>query len=306
MAIGTSDGFVALRNLANKSTQLRYIMSGKLPSQIIGDLPDLPSSKDGSILQLVTGIKGLHFLPGPSVCTKLIALTGESCFIWHPKEMILLSSVRFSQSLHRMVIDVAWATHSGLRPHDEPPVAAFLVADGSIRLAATAKPDALKNIDELALARAANPNSPNSERPVSELVLSSAITEDILSEISDSLAIGSLMPIKALILTKHLMQNQAWCEINYQLDKCPDLDQGFSRLKRATDCFLSILTTKNKPLFAELCSSNILERCYLTAVAMGNTFEIKLWRLLGYRLLHLTGKSGEFLSAQLTRIARFR
>ncbi|GAA56192.1 WD repeat-containing protein 11, partial [Clonorchis sinensis] len=320
IALGTSDGFVVVRDLHNKKTMVRVTsgngwFSTTESPPVEASITDPKSSVAAISLtsRYTTGVRRLEFLYGSPTYSRLLVLLHDSVYIWQPREMTLLCMARFGGRDQRCVVSADWACP--VFGPTNPAICLLIGADGALRLV-QAGPTAL----EMTPAETANSSSFNPELPSTRFFGSSAIPD--LPDANDSSLVPATRPSAIALTIRHLLQNQPWLtksseqrpptadellegiteaaipsgddrselkESTLQL-VCPPLARGFHKVRESVDAFLRSLAQRTELRKAFLRpSATIIERCLWTAQLFGDTYEIRFWRMVASRMLSGVG-----------------
>ncbi|TGZ66944.1 hypothetical protein CRM22_005054 [Opisthorchis felineus] len=316
IALGTSDGFVVVRDLHNKKTMVRITSGNGWFSTtenppVEASITDPKSSVAAISLtsRYTTGVRRLEFLYGSPTYSRLLVLLHDSVYIWQPREMTLLCMARFGGRDQRCVVSADWACP--VFGPTNPAICLLVGADGALRLV-QAGPAAV----EMTLAETANSSSFNPELPSTRFFGSSAIPD--LPDANDTSLVPAMRPSAIALTIRHLLQNQPWLtksseqrpptadellegiteadipsgddhselkESTLQL-VCPPLARGFHKVRESVDAFLRSLAQRTELRKAFLRpSATIIERCLWTAQLFGDTYEIRFWRMVATRML---------------------
>ncbi|OON22727.1 WD domain, G-beta repeat protein, partial [Opisthorchis viverrini] len=316
IALGTSDGFVVVRDLHNKKTMVRVTsgngwFSTTESPPVEASITDPKSSVAAISLtsRHTTGVRRLKFLYGSPTYSRLLVLLHDSVYIWQPREMTLLCMARFGGRDQRCVVSADWACP--VFGPTNPAICLLVGADGALRLV-QAGPTAV----EMTPAETANSSSFNPELPSTRFFGSSAIPD--LPDANDTSLVPAMRPSAIALTIRHLLQNQPWLtksseqrsptadellegiteadipsgddrsefkESTLQL-VCPPLARGFHKVRESVDAFLHSLAQRTELRKAFLRpSATIIERCLWTAQLFGDTYEIRFWRMVASRML---------------------
>ncbi|VDP77442.1 unnamed protein product [Echinostoma caproni] len=194
-----ADGFVALRDLHDKKTLVRFNSGGGWGLVSTGSDNQSSSSAecpaDMALKALsaatvhTTGVRRLSFLSGPTAYTRLLVLLHDSLFVWQPRDMILICMARFGEQLQRCLISADWAFP--ISAPSDPVFCLILGADGALRLAQTGESGS-----EMTILTSTSPMSnmtSNSEQPITKFFGSSAIPDRVDSQSEHERAVNLLL-----------------------------------------------------------------------------------------------------------------
>uniref|UniRef100_A0A0X3P7H9 Uncharacterized protein n=2 Tax=Schistocephalus solidus TaxID=70667 RepID=A0A0X3P7H9_SCHSO len=250
-----------------------------------------------------TAIRKVEFLTGSTATSRLLVLCNAAVTVWEPLTMLLICIFRIGDFPQTALVDVTWSTV--IASPSSAPVCALLTADGSIRLAVAGSASTNQNlIDSVDFVPPASEYS-----PVSQFEFGSPFSASYMT--SDFPLIPSLLPNNVALLLRHLLQHQPWlsqpsadppliqladaphssgdstppASSTYSLS-CPPLSTGFSEVYSSANGFFAALKkVEGLASFFTSPTRSIVERCLLTALLFGDSYETAFWRLAAYRLL---------------------
>ncbi|VDQ01813.1 unnamed protein product [Trichobilharzia regenti] len=243
VAFGTSDGFVAVRDLHGKRTLFRTTIptsQSNYLDQAIGTLneqyfdPDI--MLDTSLCSVLPSIRHLCFTPGFSSLTHLLSLQFDSVCVWEPRQvshsslsetainssqifmcefvfqMLLLCMIEFTGSVHHSLVSADWVSIVS-KPSDKA-LCILLSRDGALRLVQAGQANYEMTVvghhNHLANSGGSITRGTTLHDPISKFYIKSALPDR--PEIQDPVLIPSLLPPITALNIRHLLQNQPWCD----------------------------------------------------------------------------------------------
>ncbi|CAL8068606.1 unnamed protein product [Calicophoron daubneyi] len=209
IAFGTADGYVAVRDLHNKKTVVRFTsVAGWLSpggeASAADQNPDCIPAVTAllSTSKFTTGVRRLCFLPGSSTCTHLMALLYDSLFVWQPRDMVLVCMARFGGTLQRCLVSADWAMP--VSAPSDPILCLIVGADGALRLVQAGESCAEMTI----VGTNSNNANVNPDQAFTRFFGSSPIPDRLDSR--TPLLVPSVLPVKIAFTIRHLLQHQPW------------------------------------------------------------------------------------------------
>ncbi|VDM31717.1 unnamed protein product [Hydatigera taeniaeformis] len=304
IAFGMADGCVAVRNLQEKKTIKRYVAGFASGSAMLTSTAS-PSSKNELIgtngeVSALSHVKKVEFIFSGELPCYLLTLCNGSVTVWEPRQMVLLCATRFGISPQKVLIDATW-TNAALSPVDPFPSCVLLTVDGSLSLATAGVMAANRSMNESGMEcggtgagqrRNSIIEGSDDFLPVSQFKFNSPLSSDV--ETNDFLYLPSLLPTNVALTIRHLLQHQPWRSPLSTSEKasggvvlmCPPLDTTFTNVQSSVNRFFAkFRSTKHLCAPFESSQLSIVERCLLTALLFGDTYETAFWRVAAYQLL---------------------
>ncbi|VDL92677.1 unnamed protein product [Schistocephalus solidus] len=268
-----------------------------------------------------TAIRKVEFLTGSTATSRLLVLCNAAVTVWEPLTMLLICIFRIGDFPQSALVDVTWSTV--IASPSSAPVCALLTADGSIRLAVAGSASTNQNlIDSVDFVPPASEYSPVSQFEFGSPFSASYMTSDfplIPSLLPNNVALllrhllqhqpwlsqpSADPPLIQLADAPHSSGDSTPPASSTYSLSCPPLSTGFSEVYSSANGFFAALKKVTfiafqfHPLrshfelhreglasFFTSPTRSIVERCLLTALLFGDSYETAFWRLAAYRLL---------------------